>query len=148
MGGGAGGGADTEGDARSTTLTIDRCYRPALAVLSALRDALGHSGSTLTLTACTPGTTDPATPPRTPFVYISAEDVFPAPLVPRGYVESKRAAEREIAAVVAGDRVQALLRAGPESEGQSAEVQGRIRPVFIRPGACCASLRTSAGGDR
>ncbi|KAF9520654.1 hypothetical protein BS47DRAFT_1335843 [Hydnum rufescens UP504] len=39
--------------------------------------------------------------PRT-FVYISAEDIF-RPLVPRGYIDTKRAAERDIASVCTSD---------------------------------------------
>lgn len=61
---------------------------------------------------------DPATPtsPESenesrPFIYISAEDIF-YPIVPRGYIDSKRQAERDIWAGCGGD----------------------IRGVFIRPG--------------
>jgi hypothetical protein len=48
------------------------------------------------------------------FVYISAEDIF-SPLVPRGYITSKRAAERDIALA---------CRHAPEA---------RVRAVSLRP---------------
>jgi hypothetical protein len=47
-----------------------------------------------------------------PFVYISAEDIF-RPLIPSGYITSKREAERLIIAI--------------------ANKQPNFRPVFIRP---------------
>jgi len=49
------------------------------------------------------------------FVYVSAEDIF-SPLVPRGYITSKRAAERDIA-------LACLHNPG-----------ARVRTVSLRPG--------------
>ena len=49
------------------------------------------------------------------FVYISAEDLF-SPLVPRGYITSKRAAERDI---------YLACRRAPEA---------RVKAVSLRPG--------------
>lgn len=51
------------------------------------------------------------------FVYISAEDIYPSFIVPRGYIESKRKAE----------------------EGLTELVQGNGRAVFIRPGTLARS---------
>ena len=54
---------------------------------------------------------------RSPFVFISAEDVF-RPFVPARYIESKRQAEQTILA-------EARVEAG----------ERQIRPVFVRPSA-------------
>ncbi|GAA6036955.1 hypothetical protein JCM8097_005477 [Rhodosporidiobolus ruineniae] len=63
--------------------------------------------------------TSPASPlspaPRSPFVYISAEDIF-RPFVPERYIQTKREAEEEIARLAA-----------TEEGGAS------TRPVFVRP---------------
>jgi hypothetical protein len=50
-----------------------------------------------------------------PFVYISAEDIF-RPVIPGGYINSKREAEQGIAR---------MLNGRPE-----------FRPVFMRPSKC------------
>lgn len=66
------------------------------------------------LAASTPsaGATSPS-----PFVFISAEDIF-RPIVPARYIETKREAERIISAEVAAE--------SPASPRQ-------IRPIFVRP---------------
>lgn len=71
-------------------------------------------------------TGDSSVPERT-FVYVSAEDIF-SPVVPRGYIASKRAAERDIAL--------ACLH----SPG------AHVRTVSLRPGRLlnCLSLRHSS----
>lgn len=65
-----------------------------------------------------------------PFVYLSAEDVF-RPFVPARYVETKREAERTIWNEVAASK-------GVGQVAQEGGVQGvkharAIRPLFIRP---------------
>jgi len=70
-----------------------------------------------TFLSAKPTETTPENPPKRErtFVYVSAEDIF-SPLVPRGYITSKRAAERDIAL--------ACLH----SPG------ARVRTVSLRPG--------------
>jgi hypothetical protein len=58
-----------------------------------------------------------------PFVYISAEDIM-RPLVPHGYIQSKREAEQGIAS---------MLRSRAD-----------LRPVFIRPSELTMSPRCTA----
>lgn len=81
----------------------------ALAVLDAFQSALNEIPST-----------SAANPPRS-FVYISAEDIF-KPFVPRGYIDTKRTAERDISITCASN---------PSSF---------VQPTFIRPGALVLSL--------
>ncbi len=82
-------------------------------------------------------TAAPSTPPI-PFVYISAEDTFPPPLVPRRYVETKREAEREVmelcgaASAGASPNAVQIEDLGTSKVGQGASV--KVRPVLIRPG--------------
>ncbi|GAA5900845.1 hypothetical protein JCM6882_007679 [Rhodosporidiobolus microsporus] len=59
----------------------------------------------------------PSTPPRSPFVYLSAEDIF-RPFVPARYIQTKREAEEAIA----------RLALEAQAEGQAG-----VRPVFVRP---------------
>lgn len=63
-----------------------------------------------------PSTSTAAT--RSPFVYISAEDIF-RPFVPERYISTKRAAERAITDGSLASMATGATRA--------------IRPVFIRP---------------
>lgn len=56
-----------------------------------------------------------------PFVYISAEDIF-RPFIPARYIQTKRETERIIADEVT------LARISDEAAGKR-----EIRPVFIRP---------------
>jgi hypothetical protein len=58
-------------------------------------------------------------------VYISAEDTFPPPLVPRRYIETKREADREIVRMCAQEGVHG------DADEAAKEV---IRPVLVRPG--------------
>ncbi|GAA6003201.1 hypothetical protein JCM10207_001797 [Rhodosporidiobolus poonsookiae] len=59
----------------------------------------------------------PSTPASSPFVFISAEDIF-RPFVPARYITSKREAEEE------------MSRLALEAEGEAGR---RVRPVFVRP---------------
>ncbi|GHJ85309.1 hypothetical protein NliqN6_1711 [Naganishia liquefaciens] len=66
-----------------------------------------------------------STPPRL-FVYVSAEDIF-RPIIPDGYIRTKRQAEQAILALCADSQQRAL------NEAQHAD-GGAIRPVLVRPG--------------
>ena len=83
---------------------------PALAVL----DTMLHTSPTLSSSSSL-DSSHGSGPSRRPFVYISAADAF-RPLIPRGYLESKRQAEVAIA--------QRCREAQPPT----------VRPIFIRPG--------------
>ncbi|GAA5833881.1 hypothetical protein JCM11251_005996 [Rhodosporidiobolus azoricus] len=61
-----------------------------------------------------PATSNP--PPRNPFVYLSAEDIF-RPFVPARYIQTKREAEEQISRLA--------IEAAVEGKG--------VRPVFVRP---------------
>ena len=66
-----------------------------------------------------------STTPR-PFVYVSAEDIF-RPIIPDGYIRTKRQAEQAILALCA-DSQQRTLNEEMHADG------GAIRPVLVRPG--------------
>ena len=87
------------------------CSSTSGVALSVLRTLLASKGPAPT-SAVAPS---PKTP--TPFVYISAEDIF-RPFIPSGYIASKRQAEQGI---------QELLTARDES-------QREITPLIVRPG--------------
>ncbi|KAG8738482.1 hypothetical protein FRC10_006795 [Ceratobasidium sp. 414] len=86
-------------------------------LVSAFGHAWGLGAAGNPLARSTPGeegtyesiNTEAASGPASPFVYISAEDIF-RPLVPARYIESKRAAEAAITQ------------------------EGRVRGVYLRPG--------------
>lgn len=66
-----------------------------------------------------------ATPPR-PFVYVSAEDIF-RPIVPDGYIRTKRQAEQAILALCADSQQRAQV-------DETHVDGGAIMPVLVRPG--------------
>ncbi|GAA5914888.1 hypothetical protein JCM8208_003039 [Rhodotorula glutinis] len=61
-----------------------------------------------------------------PFVFISAEDIF-RPFVPARYIQTKRQAEAEIWRRACG------APAGAEGGGAAAGIESSVRPVFVRP---------------
>jgi hypothetical protein len=72
----------------------------------------------------TPSSSSPT--PR-PFVYVSAEDIF-RPIVPDGYIRTKRQAEQAILALCADSQQRAQTE-------ETHEDGGAIRPVLVRPGS-------------
>lgn len=81
----------------------------------------------------------PLETPISPFIYVSAEDIF-RPFVPDRYISTKREAEWEILrmAETARTMVQTSEELAGENEGENMERPARlIRPVLVRPGKDC-----------
>ncbi|ORY78409.1 hypothetical protein BCR35DRAFT_305012 [Leucosporidium creatinivorum] len=76
----------------------------------------------------TPSTSSSSTSPS-PFIYISAEDIF-RPFIPSRYISTKREAER-------------LIELGASASEKPGEGGRSIRPVFVRPSDLRPSARPS-----
>ena len=65
-----------------------------------------------------------------PFVYVSAEDLF-RPIIPARYIETKREAEQALSVIA----TQSILRQAAPSDASSADAASAraLRPVFVRP---------------
>jgi hypothetical protein len=73
---------------------------------------------------------------ESPFIYVSAEDIF-RPFVPERYILTKREAEMRILRMA--DTARSLMRQSEENIGDNEEMNLEkparlVRPVFVRPG--------------
>lgn len=139
MGGGSRGNPLMRGlsskDKGKQPMTYERMNRDsALTVLQTILSTPYSSPSPPPLTTSNPYPSLYPTNSR-PFVYISAEDIF-RPIIPEGYINTKRQAEAEILRMCA--EAHALLSqqsATDEHNTESSQApDGPVRPIFIRPG--------------
>lgn len=106
-------------------------------------ETINRDSALAVLRACleTPATRHPGTAPKpepteTPFVYISAEDVF-RPVIPARYIATKREAEVGIQRLA--ETARAMLELGKEQDNEFEDLErpGRlVRPILVRPSAC------------
>lgn len=101
----------------------------ALTVLQAFLET--RPGLTSTSTSSSPQDI-----PASPFIYVSAEDIF-RPFVPDRYILTKREAEARIMRMsdTARTLMESSVELAGENEGDNLERPARlVRPVFVRPG--------------